>query len=140
MSKGRMNDKSGILNPRCAITEKDVIDIYKSDIPPMELAEIFFISRSEVYNIKNKRSWKSLTDAYDLTTDNNQLPKLKDGNSKLTAKQVLEIYTSKVIPRVVSELYGLSISPIRHIRNKRSWKELTDFYDELLLDSKRNLI
>jgi hypothetical protein len=147
MNKGRHIASIGENNGRSKLSNKEVIDIYSSNNATNESAIKYAIHPSEILRIKNKANWKTLTDSYDLSIGKTEkdftiFKALKEkGRSKLTAKEVLCIYISQLSVKKLAEQYNLSVSPIRHIQHKRAWKELTDFYDELFLESQyRKLI
>ena len=53
----------------------------------------------------------------------------KNGSSKLTEKQVKEIYLSDLGCSSLSKMYNVSKTNIRYIKNKKQWKWLTDRLD-----------
>jgi len=55
----------GIANGQSKINEIVVAEIYSSNLHPKELAKIFYISPTTVYDIKAKRRWKWFTDTLD---------------------------------------------------------------------------
>lgn len=52
-----------------------------------------------------------------------------NGCSKLTEKQVKEIYLSKLSYKKLSEIYKVSTTNIFYIKKKKQWKWLTDKFD-----------
>ena len=50
-------------------------------------------------------------------------------NSKLTEKQVKEIYLSKLSFKKLAKIYNVSSTNISYIKNKKQWKWLTDTLD-----------
>ena len=50
-------------------------------------------------------------------------------NSKLTEKQVKEIYLSKLSLKKLAKIYNVSSTNISNIKNKKQWKWLTDTLD-----------
>ncbi len=64
----------------------------------------------------------------------------KNPKVKLTEQDVLGIYLSKDTKKELISHYKVGRSAIERIKQKLSWKELTDFYDELLIDSQRKLV
>jgi hypothetical protein len=48
----------------------------------------------------------------------------KNGRSKLTEKQVLEIRGSKLTTRVLGKIYNIDQKQISNIKNKKSWKHV----------------
>jgi len=59
----------------------------------------------------------------------------RNPNVKLSEKEVLYIYSSGVYYKTLKKLFGISTYAVYAIKQKRTWKELTDFYDELILDN-----
>lgn len=55
----------GIKNPSNKLTEKEVIDIYLSDLTYTNLSKIYKVSKTNISHIKNKRQWSWLTDTLD---------------------------------------------------------------------------
>lgn len=55
----------GINNPASKLDEKDVKNIYLSDLKNAELAKIYNVSKASISYIKNKKQWKWLTDTLD---------------------------------------------------------------------------
>lgn len=53
----------------------------------------------------------------------------KNGISKLTEKQVKEIYLSKLSLKKLAKIYNVSSTNISNIKNKKQWKWLTDTLD-----------
>lgn len=53
----------------------------------------------------------------------------KNHNSKLTEKEVKEIYLSNFGYRKLSKIYNVSSTNIRNIKKKLQWKWLTDTFD-----------
>lgn len=47
------------------LTEKEVIDIYKSNLGYRKLSKLYKVSSTNIRNIKKKLQWKWLTDLYD---------------------------------------------------------------------------
>lgn len=56
-----------------------------------------------------------------------------NGLSKLTEKEVLQIYSSNLKLTELSSIFNVSLSTLSLIRNKKRWAELTDLYDALIL-------
>lgn len=54
----------------------------------------------------------------------------KNGASKLNEEQVKEIYLSNLSNSILSKIYNVSRRNISCIRNKKTWKWLTDTLDE----------
>ena len=50
-------------------------------------------------------------------------------NSKLTEKQVKEIYLSKLSLKKLAKIYNVSSTNISNIKNKKQWKWLTDTFN-----------
>lgn len=66
--------------------------------------------------------------------DKYHLPKpyncgMKNASNKLTEKQVKEIYLSNLSNRKLAKIYKVSSSNIWQIKNKKTWKWLTDTLD-----------
>lgn len=62
----------------------------------------------------------------------NPKPKIfgeRNGSSKLTEKQVKEIYLSSLSNKKLAKIYGVSAINIGYIKNKKQWKWLTDTLD-----------
>ena len=61
-------------------------------------------------------------------------PKLRGTNNphhKLTEKQVIDIYLSKLSNNKLAKIYNVSASNIRYIKIKKQWKWLTDTITEV---------
>ena len=62
----------------------------------------------------------------------NPKPKIfgeRNGSSKLTEKQVKEIYLSSLSNKKLAKIYGVSAINIGYIKKKKQWKWLTDTLD-----------
>lgn len=55
----------GINNPSSKLAEKDVKNIYLSDLKNSELAKKYNVSKANISYIKNKKQWKWFTDTLD---------------------------------------------------------------------------
>ena len=102
----------------------------------------FFLANGYIPNHKKKRmvlhdcenSWcqnpKHLLDG--TAKENSSYPNWiaghvaeKNGANKLTKKQVLEIFKSKEMGKILAKKYGVSPSNIVSIRKQRTWKNIT---------------
>lgn len=64
--KGKQNPKiSGEKNHNHRLSEKQVKDIYLSDLSYNKLSKIYNVTSTNISYIKNKRQWKWLTDTLD---------------------------------------------------------------------------
>jgi len=60
----------------------------------------------------------------DMTERNRQAKGKYNGNSKLTAKQVMEIYNSPLLQNEIAKLYNIDQSIVSRIKHKKRWKHL----------------
>lgn len=56
-----LSTHKGVKNSKCKISEKDVIDIFLSDLPYKELCKKYPIGDCAIRDIKKKRNWTHIT-------------------------------------------------------------------------------
>lgn len=65
-NKGKSNIKiQGSKNVMSKLNEKQVKEIYLSDLPNAQLSKMYGVSKTNISYIKNKKQWKWLTDTLD---------------------------------------------------------------------------
>jgi len=116
-------------NGRHKLTIEQVKTIYFSDNSQTNLAKEYKVTRRVIYDIINKNTWKSITKDFPVINRTKHYGRLfgdKNVNNKLDEKNILEIYLSKEKSKFLAEKYNISISTINDIRNRRTWKWLTN--------------
>lgn len=64
-------------------------------------------------------------------TENPKVRGTKNPHNKLTEKQVIDIYLSKLPNNKLAKIYNVSPNNIRYIKMKKQWKWLTDTITEV---------
>lgn len=112
------------------LTEKEAVDIFESTCPRVEIAEKYGISVCLVSAIRLKRAWKHIHERWDRDTistgktHSNPARGSGHGNAKLTEKDALEIYHSKISNTKTAKRYGVSPSVIGSIKKRRTWRHV----------------
>lgn len=65
VKQGNNLNKDGINNHMSKLTEKEVVNIYKSKLSAMKLSSIYGVNVRQIYRIKNKERWKSILNKLD---------------------------------------------------------------------------
>lgn len=107
------------------LTREEAIDIYKEDRYPLpELAELYGVTISTVYDIKDGRTWRKATGA---TLKLRRNRPIANTNSKaLTAKDALDIYREKTMSSAeLAEIYNVTTTTIANIKAGRTWAATT---------------
>ncbi len=108
------------------LTRAEAIEIYHEDRYSFpEIAEIYGVHTSTVYDIKFGRCWSKAT-GHKLTDDARlRVAKIPHGK-KLTPKDVLEIYNDQTMsPIELGVIYGVSSNSINNIKAGRAWAAVT---------------
>jgi predicted DNA-binding protein YlxM (UPF0122 family) len=107
------------------LTRQEALDIYNEDRYSLpELAEIFTVHVSTVYDIKSGRTWRRATG------HKNTNPLLKarqtDNGKKLTVRDALDIYKDTTLSSAeLAEIYGVSAVSILNVKAGRTWAHIT---------------
>lgn len=131
VSKGRKEGRQGERNAQSDLTEADVLAIRADPRAPDVIAWDYGISLSQVRKILSGSRWKHL-----LTDD--EKAKLADksrghkegrqgernSQATLTGADVLAIRADPRAPDVIAWDYGISVSNVRAILNRRRWKHI----------------
>jgi len=120
--KGRSVHLSGEDVPTSKLTENQVKDIYVDDRVHTLIAKDFNVTRECVSSIKNKRSWKNVTDKIDCA----YTQKDKRFNfSKLTLDDVKYIKNNKEIGvNLLADKFGVCEYTINRIIKGKTWKDV----------------
>jgi len=115
---------SGDNGPNKKINSKIVVEIYQEYLngeSVKNLIKKYNLARNTILNILNKKSWKE-----DLK--NLPMADIKKYNSKLTEKEVIEIYnkykSGECTQSKLAEKYNVSGSVIYDIIKRKTWKHL----------------
>lgn len=110
--------------PAKKINSKIAVEIYKEYLngeSVKNLIKKYNLARNTILNILNKKSWKE-----DLK--NLPMADIKKYNSKLTEKEVIEIYnkykSGECTQSKLAEKYNVSGSVIYDIIKRKTWKHL----------------
>lgn len=101
------------------LSEDTVKDIFISNLSNKEISEKYNIDRVIVSNIKNGKSYRNIT-----KNMNNGKVKINK-KSKLTDKDVLDIYLSNKTCKELAEIYNMSESGIYFIKSGRNYTKIT---------------
>jgi uncharacterized protein YjcR len=116
------------------LTRDEAVDIYNEDRYSFsELAELYGVAVSTIYDIKFGRSWRKATG------HSRAHPPLRAASTsravpingrqkgfKLTRKEALEIYNDKTMSSAeLGEIYGISSNSVANIKSGRTWAEAT---------------
>ena len=93
------------------LTIADARQIAASNAPRAELAARFGVCEAGISNIRSKRMWAKYTQ---------DIPIPDNGRVRLTPEQVIDIFTSNLPLRQLTEKYGASESTISTIRSRKS--------------------
>lgn len=97
-----------------SLTNKQVLEIYHSNLSHKELSYLYKVSQGVISKIKTGAKWSTLTNAiYKKTVE------------KLTPQIALSIYNSPLTYQELQEKYGLCKATISGIKVGRSWSEVT---------------
>ncbi|UGL60590.1 HNH endonuclease protein [Staphylococcus phage vB_SurM-PSU4] len=113
LNKPRRGEKSSVNK----LSEKEVVEIYKSNKTTKELSEIFNISPRTIRDIKRDKTW---TD----TTKNLKKGKQPE-NKKFSEPDIVHIYTSDETSKNLSILYDCPEPTIKSILSGKSYKDVT---------------
>ena|GEM_PF-2041913 len=111
--------KNGLLNvkgensSKTNLKNKDVLDIFNSNLPTNKLSEKYKLSNPVILSIKRGTSWKSVTN-------------MEYKRIQLDKKSVLEIFNSKEDRKCLSERYAVHEKTIDRIKMGRIWSEITN--------------
>lgn len=115
---------SGINNARSKLTETQVIDIYHSEKSPDELSSIYNISLTQVYGIKRKAYY------YSVTKDISERPGYYKGKKivrvPLNIETVKSIYLEENSYNYFKEKYGASMQVVKNIKKRKTYKKITE--------------
>jgi|SRR5208282_1825407 len=92
---------------------EDINVLHKCDTPACINLEHFFLGTL-------------LENSQDMVSKNRQAKGEKNGNNKLTEKQVLLIRQEKGTCREIAKKYGVGHSMVNYIKNRKNWKYLND--------------
>lgn len=110
--RGRLNGES---NGRSKLSKEQVIEIFKSAKNVYEIAANYGVTKTAVNNIRNGRSWSSVT----------RLTYKSKNHTKLTKAQILEIYNSSKTQKKLAKKYGISQAKVSSIKTGRSYSLVT---------------
>lgn len=128
LKKGRRKTSRGEEAGRAKLTDKQVIEIWESDLGSRKLSKIYKVGRTAIKNIKDGVAWKHLK--LSKKKRNNILQGEKCSGSKLKQINVIEIInqlkinSSKKVIKELSEKYKVSKTTIYDIKSNRTWKHI----------------
>lgn len=100
----------------------DVCDyLVNTDIPIVNIAEMFNVSACTIYGIYEKTSYVELTK--DMNFIKRKKPSIK--LSKDDVENIIERMLNSEFDKDIANDYGISVNTIKDIRAKRIWKDLT---------------
>jgi predicted DNA-binding protein YlxM (UPF0122 family) len=107
------------------LTRHEAVEIYREDrYSPPEIAELYNVHESTVYDIKCGRTW-SLATGQKKSDKPLRAVGIKNGK-KLNSKQVLEIYREKELSNAeIAEIYDISTVSVQNIKAGRAWPKVT---------------
>lgn len=105
------------------------MEIFLAEGSDEVVAKKYGVHPTTVHYIRIKREWKHIhkgSDTEDIVLDRNKyrLRGVKHKVAKLNDEKALEIYNSPLPRKELKELYGVGISTIECIKNKKRWKHI----------------
>lgn len=129
-NKGRSPDKKGEKGSKAKLSNDQVLEIRSGKFSSWrvcDIAEHFGISPTNTSSILNCKTWKHLDSSEDAPSQNRQARGERQGNSKLTDAQILEIRSGKFAgwtDTAIAKHFGISLSSVNRILRRKSWKHL----------------
>lgn len=115
---------SGVNNARSKLTESQVLEIYYSDKSAKELSNLYNISTTQIYGIKRKKYY------YSITKDIKENPGYYKGNKitriPLTIDAVKSIYIEENTYQYFKDKYGASSQVVKNIKSRKTYKHITE--------------
>ena len=106
-------------NAWCAkLTNCEVLALYKDERPWEVLAKAYKITLHNVQQIKNGRTWNSVTGHPKWVIKHRSQTYLKE-------EQVKEVYLDPSSYAILAKRYGISPATVHNIKMRKTWKQLT---------------
>lgn len=105
-----------IFCPETRLSNKDIIDIFISDIAITKLSIQYNVSRNTIANIKNRNTHNNITK---LHTNNYMI-----SNSKLSKNEIIQIFNSNDKRKSLAAQYGVNKSVIDNIKCGKTFKNI----------------
>jgi hypothetical protein len=122
--KGRNRIPMGEDSPHAILTEKQVRKILLDPRPFLQIASDYNITAQTISDLKNRRSWKSLSDVTVIRSKRIGNRGEKCPVSKLKKEAVIEIRSSSMRGKDLATKFGVSQQTVTDIRKNRSWKHI----------------
>jgi Golgi nucleoside diphosphatase len=101
-------------HPDAKFKNKEVLEIYNSNLPVEELSIKFKVPKHLIYNIKNGVTYNRLT------------KKQYEKKKGLSSDVVIEIFKSNLKPKELSEKYAIAISMVYRIKDGSRYSKITN--------------
>lgn len=124
-SKKKISDRmKGTNNPMSKLSKDNVLEIYFSEESPEYLSKKFSISAGQIFGIKRKVYYSSITEHI------LEMPGVYKGKKRiripLTTDSIIDIFLKEETYSYFKEKYGASRIVVKNIKNRKSYKKVTE--------------